>query len=147
MYREEQPSIAELKSYFIDANEDNTSGDMLDCVARMIISIESPKDTVRIALEFLGRSLDVCRADAGFATPTDISYSPLSEYNNKKSEAPTLESFAISNQHSSMQKVWQESHPVKYEDIKNNPELNGVKGPLNQNRMQIYAYAKTCMGW
>ena len=130
MYRDEQPSIKELKSYFIDNYEDNTSADMLDCVARMIISIESPKDTVRIALEYMGRTLDVCRADAGFATPTDIIYTPLSEYNNKVSNAPTLESFAISNQHTSMQRVWQDSQPVKYEDIENNCELDGVKEPL-----------------
>lgn len=130
MYREEQPSIKDLKAFFIDENEGSTSADMLDCVARMIISIESPKDTVRIALEFMGRTLNVCRADAGFATPTDISYSPLSEYNNTTSHAPTLEKFVISNQHPSMQKVWQENHPVKYEDIKNNDQLEGVKEPL-----------------
>ena len=130
MYRNELPTIKELKSFFIDNNEDSTSADMLDCVARMIISIESPKDTVRIALEYMGRSLNVCRADAGFATPTDISYSPLSEYNSITSNAPTLEEFTISNQHHSMQKVWQSNHPVKYEDIENNDELNGVKEPL-----------------
>ena len=113
MFREEQPSIKDLKAFFIDKNEGSTSADMLDCVARMIISIESPKDTVRIALEYMGRTLNVCRADAGFATPTDISYSPLSEYNNTTSHAPTLEKFVISNQHPSMQKVWQENQPVK----------------------------------
>ncbi|MFK8027342.1 MAG: LuxR C-terminal-related transcriptional regulator [Gammaproteobacteria bacterium] len=132
MYREEQPSIKDLKSYFIDANENNTSADMLDCVARMIISIESPKDTVRIALEFMGRSLNVCRADAGFATPTDINYSPLSDYSNPDSHAPGLETFVMSNQHSSIQKVWQEDTPVKYEDIENNPLLEGIRDPLLQ---------------
>ena len=130
MYREELPSIRELKTFFIDNNEVNTPAEMLDCVARMIISIENPKDTVRIALEFMGRSLNVCRADAGFATPTDINYSPLSEYNNFTSDAPSLESFVMSNQHSCLQKVWQENLPVKYEDIENNPELEGVREPL-----------------
>jgi DNA-binding CsgD family transcriptional regulator len=132
MYREEPPSTKELKSCFIDNNEANTPGDMLDCVARMIISIENPRDTVRIALEFLGRSLNVCRADAGFATPTDIQYSPISEFINKELKSPTLENFIISNQHASMQKVWQESHPVKYEDIEHNPELEGVRSPLTE---------------
>ena len=132
MYRDEQPSIKDLKSSFIDRYEDSTSADILDCVARMIISIENPKDTVRIALEFMGRTLDVCRADAGFATPTDIIYTPLSEFNNQKSNAPTLENFAISNQHPSMQKVWQDNQPVKYEDIENNLELDGVREPLVQ---------------
>ena len=132
MHRDEQPTIKDLKSSFIDRYEDDTSAEILDCVARMIISIESPKDTVRIALEFMGRTLDVCRADAGFATPTDIIYTPLSEYNNQKSNAPSLENFTISNQHASMQKVWQNDQPVKYEDIENNSELDGVKEPLIQ---------------
>lgn len=130
MFREEQPTIKDLKTFFIDSNEGNTDGNMLDCVARMILSIESPKDTVRIALEFMGRSLNVCRADAGFATPTDIDYSPLSEYSNPNSQAPSLETFTMSNQHPSLQKVWQENLPVKYEDIENNSLLDGIKEPL-----------------
>jgi DNA-binding CsgD family transcriptional regulator len=132
MFREEQPNTKKLKTFFIDANENNTDGNMLDCVARMILSIESPKDTVRIALEFMGRSLNVCRADAGFATPTDIIYSPLSEYSNPNTQAPSLESFTMANQHPSLQKVWQENYPVKYEDIENNPSLNDIKEPLIQ---------------
>lgn len=130
MFREVPPSIKSLKTFYIDNNEEGISADMLDCVARMIISIESPKDTVRIALEYMGRSLNVCRADAGFATPTDINYSPLSEYSNLSSHAPTLENFTMSNQHPCMQKVWQENTPVKYEDVENNPLLEGIREPL-----------------
>ena len=130
MFRDEPPSIKDLKSFFIDRNDNKVSSDILDCVARMIISIESPKDTVRIALEFMGRTLNVCRADAGFATPTDTIYTPLSEYSNHDSQAPTLENFTMSNQHPSMQKVWQESTPVKYENVENNPLLEGIREPL-----------------
>ena len=130
MFRNEPPSIKDLKTFFLDSKNNSTSAEVLDCVAHMILSIESPKDTVRIALEFMGRSLNVCRADAGFATPTDTIYTPLSEYSNTTSQAPTLEDFTMSNQHPSVQKVWQENYPVKYEDIENNPLLDGIREPL-----------------
>lgn len=130
MFRDEPPSIKGLKSFFIDRYDGQAGADILDCTARMIISIESPKDTVRIALEFIGRTLDVCRADAGFAMPTDTTYTPLSEYNNRLSQAPGLENFIISNQHPCMQKVWQQAGPVKYEDVENHPALEGVREPL-----------------
>ena len=132
MFREESPSTKTLKKYFIDENVETVPADMLDCVAHMIISIESPKDTVRIALEYMGRSLATCRADAGFATPTDREYSPLSEYCSETSRPPTLEKFVISNQHELMQRVWQQSTPVIYENVETNPLLEGAPEPLLQ---------------
>ena len=132
MFKEELPSIKALKKNFIDDKNGQASSEMLDCVAHMIISIENPRETVKIALEFIGRTLSACRADAGFATPTDSEYSPLSEYCSEDSNPPTLESFVISNQHESMQKVWRSAHPVKYEHVETNPELEGVREPLVQ---------------
>ena len=130
MFREEPPSTKTLKKFFIDQNQEIECAGMLDCVAHMIISIESPQDTVKIALEFIGRTLSTCRADAGFATPTDREYSPLSAYSSAASQPPTLDDFVISNQHDSMQHVWQQSSPVIYEDVDNNPLLEGVREPL-----------------
>lgn len=132
MFREEPPSTKTLKKYFIDGNIAVRHAGMLDCVAHMIISIESPQDTVKIALEYMGRTLSVCRADAGFAIPTDSEYSPLSSYSSATSQPPTLDSFVISNQHESMQRVWRQCNPVKYENVDTNPLLDGVREPLVQ---------------
>jgi DNA-binding CsgD family transcriptional regulator len=136
LFRDEPPSIRALKEFFIDSRQQSVSADMLDCAAHMIISIESPRDTVRIALEYMGRTLSVCRADAGFATPTDSEYTPLAQYLNENTKPPTLEHFVISNQHECMQRIWREKRPVRYEAVNSNPLLEGVREALLETGTQ-----------
>ncbi len=130
-FKEEPPSTKALKQYFIDGNYQSYPGDMLDCVAHMILAIENPKETVRIALGYMGNHLSVCRADAGFATPTDTKYTPLSEYCNEKSHPPSVASLVLSNQHEVMQRVWRTRTPVKYENVSSNPMLEDVQEILS----------------
>jgi hypothetical protein len=130
-FKEEPPSTKALKKYFIDDNYQSHPGDMLDCVAHMIIAIENPKETVRVALSYMGNHLSACRADAGFAAPTDTEYTPLSEYCNEKSRPPSVASLVLSNQHEVMQRVWRSRTPVKYEDVSNNPMLKDVREILS----------------
>ena len=87
-FKQEPPSTKALKQYFLDGNYQTRPGNMLDCVAHMIIAIENPKETVRIALSYMGNHLSACRADAGFATPTDIEYTPISEYCSESTHPP-----------------------------------------------------------
>ena len=89
-FKEEPPSTRRLKQYFIDGNYQTFPGDMLDCVAHMILAIENPREIVRIALSYMCNHLSVCRADAGFATPTDIEYTPLSEYCSEITQPPSF---------------------------------------------------------
>jgi hypothetical protein len=126
-FKEEPPSTKALKKYFIDDNYQSHPGDMLDCVAHMIIAIENPKETVRVALNYMGNHLSACRADAGFAAPTDTEYTPLSEYCNEKSRPPSVASLVLSNQHEVMQRVWRSRTPVKFVFVSNNQLLKVVR--------------------
>lgn len=129
-FKEEPPSTKALKQYYLDGNYSNCPTDMLDCVAHMILAIENPKETVRIALSYMGKHLSVCRADAGFAVPTDSKYTPLSEYCNEKSQPPSVANLMLSNQHEVMQRVWRSRVPVKYENVHGNKMLNDVRDTL-----------------
>ncbi len=126
-FKEEPPSTKALKKYFIDSSYQSHPGDMLDCVAHMILAIENPKETVRIALSYMGNHLSVCRADAGFATPTDSEYTPLAEYCNQDTHPPSVSSLILANQHEVMQRVWRSRGPVKYENVSNNEMLSDVR--------------------
>ncbi len=72
----------------------------------------------------------VCRADAGFATPTDIEYTPLSEYCSEITQPPSVANLVLSNQHEVMQRVWRSRSPVKYENVALNPQLQEVREAL-----------------
>ncbi|MDH3609706.1 MAG: LuxR C-terminal-related transcriptional regulator [Gammaproteobacteria bacterium] len=130
-FKEEPPSTKALKQYFIDGNYQSHPGDMLDCVAHMIIAIENPKETVRVALGYMGNHLSACRADAGFAAPTDTVYTPLSEYCNQATRPPSVEKLVLSNQHDVLQRVWRSRTPVKYENVSSNPMLEDVQEILS----------------
>ena len=130
-FKEEPPSTKALKQYFIDGNYQSHPGDMLDCVAHMILAIENPKETVRIALSYMGNHLSVCRADAGFATPTDTEYTPLSEFCNTNTKPPSVANLVLLNQHEVMQRVWRSPAPVKYENVVNNEILGDVREILS----------------
>lgn len=129
-FKEEPPSTKALKQYFIDGNYQSHPGDMLDCVAHMILAIENPKETVRVALSYMGNHLSVCRADAGFATPTDNEYTPLSEYRSEKTTPPSVSTLVLSNQHEVLQRVWRSRTPVKYESVSTNSMLVDVQETL-----------------
>lgn len=129
-FKDSLPNTRTLKEFFIDRNLDSAPRDMLDSVARMIISIENPAETVKIALGYMVDKLGVCRADAGFASPTDIEYTPITEYLNEATCPPSLIGFVMSNQHEVMQRVWGESSPVRYENVPTNPKLEGLRDIL-----------------
>lgn len=129
-FKAEPPSTKALKQYFIDGNYQTHADDMLDCVAHMILAIENPKETVRIALSFMGKHLSVCRADAGFANPTDSEYTPLSEYCSDISQPPSVANLVLSNQHEVLQRVWRSRAPVKYENVLGNVMLVDVRETL-----------------
>ncbi len=130
-FKEEPPSTKALKQHFIDGYYQSHPGDMLDCVAHMILAIENPKETVRIALSYMGNHLSVCRADAGFATPTDTKYTPLSEYCSLDTRPPSVANLVLLNQHEVMQRVWRSGVPVKYENVPSNEMLGDVREILS----------------
>jgi len=52
-YKDEPPSKRLLKQHFIDANRDAFPQDTLNCVAHLILVIESPDEMMSVALEFI----------------------------------------------------------------------------------------------
>jgi hypothetical protein len=127
IFKEEPPSTKALKQHFIDGNYNCATSSMLDCAAHMILAIENPTETVRIALSYMGGFLSTCRADAGFALPTDREYTPLAEYCSANTHPPSIANFVISNQHEVMQRVWRSRTPVKYEFVSTNPQLDDIR--------------------
>ena len=120
------PSIQSLRKDYIESNQDCDSR-MLNCAAHMIIVIDDPKQLVQVGLEFIATELSVCRADAGFATPTLKHYTPITEYRNKETSPPSITGLLIPNQHPAMQHVWQSSSPVAIDDVSSYDSLKELK--------------------
>ncbi len=126
----EPPTTKALKQYFVDAYLKSTSRETIDCAAHMILVIESPKETVHVGLAHMVSRLQVCRADAGFATPSSETYTPISEFCSEDTHPPSIVGSILPNNHETMQRVWNSPLPVKYEDVENNPELALIRQKL-----------------
>ena len=130
MFNSHPPTSQSLKSEFIDKYADICEFGMLNCVAQMILTIDNPKEVVRVGLQYLVTELSVCRADAGFATPDHLQYTPVAEYCNPNTSPPSITGMIIPNQHKIMQKIWNSAAPVKYENVISNQELEDLRQPL-----------------
>ena len=126
-FSNEPPTTKALKEYFVDGKLKNTSPETIDCAAHMILVIESPKETVHVALAHMVNRLKVCRADAGFSTSDAEGYTPIAEYCSEDTNPPSIVGCVLPNQHDCMQRVWNSPHPIKYEDVDNHPQLALVK--------------------
>ena len=100
---------------------------MLNCAAHMIIVIDDPKQLVQVGLEFLATELSVCRADAGFATPTHQHYTPITEFINQTTNAPSIIGLLLPNQNDAMQKIWRTTPPTAINDVSSHEGLGDLK--------------------
>jgi len=124
--KEQPPSIQALKRDFIETNEDCDSR-MLNCAAHMIIAIDNPKQLVQVALEFMANELSVCRADAGFATPSHQHYTPITEFRNPATNPPSITGLELPNQHVAMQQIWNSPTPVPIDNVESQDDLGELK--------------------
>ena len=130
MFKNHPPTTQSLKAEFIGKNLNNSPFNMLNCAAQMILYIDNPQEVVRVGLQYLVSELSVCRADAGFATPSHLHYTPIAEFCNINTSPPSITGMVIPNQHKAMQQVWKSSVPVKYEIVKDNEVLGDLRQPL-----------------
>lgn len=130
MFKDQPPTTQSLKSVFIEKNSEQCEFGMLNCAAQMILMIDNPKEVMRIGLQYLVSELSVCRADAGFATPEHLEYTPIAEFCNPNTNPPSITGLVIPNQHQAMQKVWRSNHPVKYEQVTHNEGLADLRQAL-----------------
>ncbi len=100
---------------------------MLNCAAHMIIMIDNPKSLVQIGLEFLVTELHVCRADAGFSTPTHQHYTPITEFRNNATQPPSITGLQLPNQHIAMQNVWSSDSPISINNVVSSKQLGSLK--------------------
>ena len=112
-----------LKQHFLDANKGLFPQDTLNCVAHLILAIEDPDEMMSIALEFVVKKLEACRADIGFLKPQDPLYKPASIYYNVSSEPSNYTGTVFSNQHNVFQKTWRQRLPVTCDNVGLNPLL------------------------
>ena len=130
MFKNQPPTAQSLKREYIDKHTDSCEFGMLNCAAQMILMIDNPKEVVRIGLQYLVTELSVCRADAGFATPSHLHYTPIAEFCNPDTSPPSITGLVMPNQHKVMQKVWKSSTPVRYEHVEKNPALSDFRQAL-----------------
>ena len=130
MFKNQPPTIQALKTEFIEKNSEKYSFSMVNAAAQMILYIDNPKEVVRIGLQYLVSELSVCRADAGFATPSHLNYTPIAEFCNPNTNPPSITGLVIPNQHKAMHNIWHSSVPVKYEKVEENDVLDDLKQPL-----------------
>ncbi len=123
-YKSEPPSKRSLKQHFLDANREAFPQDTLNCVAHLILSIENPDEMMMIALEFMVKKMQACRADMGFLKPIDRIYKPISIYYNAISAPPVCTDTVFYNQDSVFQKTWHQRLPVACDNVQSNPLLN-----------------------
>jgi len=124
--KDQLPSIQLLRKEYIDANQD-CDHRMLNCAAHMIIVIDDPKQLVQVGLEYLVSELSVCRADAGFATPTHKHYTPITEFRNQATAPPSITGLQIPNQHQAMQAIWYATAPIAINDVSSFDALKELK--------------------
>ena len=124
--KDQLPSIQSLRKEYIDSNRE-CDNRMLNCAAHMIIVIDDPKELVQVGLEFLVTELSVCRADAGFATPTHQHYTPITEFRNQETSPPSITGLLLPNQHKVMQNIWQTSSSIPINDVSSNDALKELK--------------------
>lgn len=122
-YKDEPPSKRLLKQHFIDANRGVFPQDTLNCVAHMILAIETPIEMMEIALEFIVKKLQACRADIGFVRPQDSIYRPALIYYNVNSDPPNYTGTVFSNQDKVFQKTWRQRLPVACDNVPSNTLL------------------------
>lgn len=127
MFRDQLPSTHVLRDEFVQKNLQACDHNMINCAAHMILVIDNPKELVRVGLEYMVNELSVCRADAGFATPFHLHYTPIAESRNQDTEPPSITGIVIPNQHEVMQKVWHSTKPTKYESVEDNTDLKDLK--------------------
>jgi len=122
-YKDEPPSKRLLKQHFIDANRGAFPQDTLNCVAHLILVIESPDEMMSVALEFIVKKLEACRADIGFVRPQDSIYRPAFIYYNASSSPLNCTGTVYSNQDRVFQKTWHQRLPVACDNVTSSPLL------------------------
>lgn len=140
-YKDEPPSKRVLKQHFIDANREVFPQDTLNCVAHLILTVEDPDEMMTIALEFIVKKLEACRADIGFARPQDHIYKPASIYYSLSSDPPNCTGTVFSNQDKVFQKTWHQRLPVACDNVKSNPLLYDSRKNLNPYKVSQFCFS------
>lgn len=127
MFNNQPPTIQTLKAEFIDKHSNECDFRMLNCAAQMILSIDDPKTLVGTGLQFLVTELSVCRADAGFATPSHLHYTPIAEFCNPQTSPLSITGLVLPNQHPALRNVWNSDSPIRYEQVIENEDLSDLR--------------------
>jgi len=129
-YTQQPPSKRELKAAFIEGNRDQCPAEMLYCGAYLILEMDDPGTLLNIGLEYLANTLEACRADGGFLTPTDPRYSPLTVYYNTRFNPPECDRMAYPNRAHVFQRSWRQASPVTCDDVYTSELLHDNRRPF-----------------
>ncbi len=115
-FLDEAPQKKSLKEYFIDSNRSIFPPDTLNCVAHLILYLETPDEVMNIGLDYLVNKFAADRANGGFIASGDKLYKSTSiRYGNSENQSPNV--FVFSNKLSVFQKVWKQHKPVVCDSV------------------------------
>lgn len=117
------PSRKHLKEAFLDPFRPELPKDQLNCIAHMILVFDDPAEVAAIALGYLIDRLGVCRADLGFAKPSDTNYAPFIVSYNSVSAPVQCDNAIYSNKASVFRRSWSQDAPVACDEVASHPYL------------------------
>ncbi|MFC3567895.1 helix-turn-helix domain-containing protein [Paracoccus simplex] len=121
---ESPPTRKRLKEIFLDRYQrQQHPAEMLNCVAHMILAIDTSEEMVVVALEYISRRLGVCRGDLGFPTPRDPVYAPIIVHYNTGSDPQRCDGATYRNHSRVFRQAWAQPGPVACNDVASHPLL------------------------
>ncbi len=121
------PSRKLLKKTFLDGFRRDRRPSEMNCVAHMILDMEDPAAVTAVALDYLIDTIQVCRADFGFAAPSDETYTPLLVNYNQSTDPPRCNDARYSNRAAVFRKAWSCRKPVTCDAVDLDPKLRDVR--------------------
>ena len=120
----EPPLKKDLKEHFIEANRGIFPPDTLNCVAHLILYIDTPDEVTKIDLDYLIHKLSADGANLGFVAPCDKYYKSAYIRNNDIYATENKLVFVFSNQSKVFQKTLRQPSAVVCNDVQESDLLH-----------------------
>lgn len=136
------PSRKQLKEIFLDRFRRERRASELNCVAHMILAMDDPAELAAIALDHLIAETDACRADLGFAMPSDPAYAPIAVHYNDSTDPPRCDAASYPNQAYVFRRTWHGAGPVSCDEVASHPYLRDCRSEFTSISSQSILFQR-----
>jgi DNA-binding CsgD family transcriptional regulator len=136
------PTRTELKRQLLDSNRTRFTADVLNCVARLILTLDEPEEMLSAALQLMVDRLHASRADMGFLSPRDRHYRPFVVHYDEAHDPPRSCSTSYPNQAAVFQSAWSQHGPVACDDVSAHPLLGDCRATFEAIRSRSIAFQR-----